>query len=147
MSKSTKYFELFSALRAGSDKGVSPDALMKATGFNAGALAVYIHALRNQFGAVIESVRNGRSVVAYRLTNADAVKITAARKPRTVTAKATKPTKRGTAAVRKTPAVRVARVVKTTKVDDGSIPVLDADLDIAEIGANELDDIRHSLGI
>jgi hypothetical protein len=144
MSKSTKYFELFSALRAGGDKGVSPDALMKATGFNSGALAVYIHALRNQFGAVIESVRNGRNVVAYRLTNADEVKITAARKPRTVTAKATKAPK---AKATKTPAVRVARVVKTTKVDDGSIPVLDADLDIAEIGANELDDIRHSLGI
>lgn len=148
MSKSTKYFDLFSALRAGGDKGVSPAALQKATGFNQGALAVYIHALRHQFGAVIESVRNGRTVVAYRLTNADEVKITAARKPRTVTAKATKAAKPAKATkVAKTPAVRVARVVKTTKVDDGSIPVLDADLDIAEIGASELDDIRHSLGI
>lgn len=145
MAKSTKYFELFSALRAGGDKGVSPAALMKATGFNSGALAVYIHALRNQFGAVIESVRNGRNVVAYRLTNADEVKITAARKTRTIT----KTTKKVKTVKAKTPAVRVARVVKTTPTvkDDGSVPTLDADLDISEIGASELDDIRHSLGI
>jgi hypothetical protein len=148
MSKSTKYFELFSALRAGGDKGVSPAALQKATGFNQGALAVYIHALRHQFGAVIESVRNGRTVTAYRLTNADEVTITAARKPRTTTAKAAKPAK--AAKAKNNTALRTARVVKTTpvsKVDDGSIPCLDADLDIAEIGASELDDIRHSLGI
>jgi hypothetical protein len=145
MSKSTKYFDLFSALKAGGDKGVSPAALQKATGFNQGALAVYIHALRHQFGAVIESVRNGRTVTAYRLTNADEVTITAARKPRTVKAKAVKKTAPKKA--RTNSIMRTATVTKTTKVDDGSIPVLDADLDIAEIGASELDDIRHSLGI
>lgn len=145
MAKSTKYFDLFSALRAGGDKGVSPEALQKATGFTSGALAVYIHALRTKFGAQIESVRNGRTVTAYRLTNADSVTITAARKKRTVTAKA-KPAKAKAKAK-----VAVARVVKTAKApvarEDGSIPVLDADLDIAEIGSSELDDIRHSLGI
>lgn len=150
MAKSTKYFDLFSALRAGGDKGVSPEALQKATGFNQGALAVYIHALRHQFGAVIESVRNGRSVVAYRLTNADEVKITAARKPRVVTkTKKAAPKKQARVGVPGRiikPAVRTAHIVKTTKVEDGSIPVID-DLDICEIGANELDDIRHSLGI
>ena len=96
MSKSTKYFDLFSALKAGGAKGVSPESLQKTLDFTPGALAVYIHALRNKFGAVIESVRNGRTVVAYRLTNADEVKITAARKPRTVKgkpAKAAKPAK------------------------------------------------------
>jgi antitoxin (DNA-binding transcriptional repressor) of toxin-antitoxin stability system len=151
MSKATKYFELFSALRAGGDKGVSPAALQKATGFNQGALAVYIHALRHQFGAVIESVRNGRTVTAYRLTNADelASKILPTRKPRTIKAKAK--TSKAPTQPRKGSILRTAKVEKVTKApiarDDGSIPVLDADLDIAEIGASELDDIRHSLGI
>lgn len=146
MSKSTKYFELFSALKAGGDKGVSPAALQKATGFNQGALAVYIHALRHQFGAVIESVRNGRTVTAYRLTNADAVAITAARKPRTVKAKAK-------TAAKKSAAMRTVKVVKTTQAvsgrntHNGIVAVPDPDLDITEIGASELDDIRHSLGI
>jgi hypothetical protein len=147
MSKSTKYFELFSALRAGGDKGVSPAALQKATGFNQGALAVYIHALRHQFGAVIESVRNGRTVTAYRLTNADEVTITASRKPRTLKTKAKASAKKPVKMKTVKPTLRTAQIVKTSKVDDGSIPVLDADLDIAEIGASELDDIRHSLGI
>ena len=151
MSKSTKYFELFSALRAGGDKGVSPASLQKATGFNSGALAVYIHALRHQFGAQIESVRNGRTVVAYRLTNADALAsvILPTRKPRTVKAKAK--TVKAPTQPRKNSILRTAKVEKVTKTpvarEDGSVPCLDADLDIAEIGANELDDIRHSLGI
>jgi biotin operon repressor len=144
---STKYYDLFSALKAGGDKGVSPAALMKALDFSTSALAVYIHALRHKFGAQVDSVRNGRTVTAYKLTNIAEMEkvILPTRKPRTVKAKATKAPK---AKATKTTAVRVARVVKTAKVrDDGSIPVLDADLDIAEIGASELDDIRHSLGI
>lgn len=146
---STKYFDLFSALKAGGDKGVSPAALQKALDFSVSALAVYIHALRHKFGAQVESVRNGRTVTAYRLTNIAEMEkvILPTRKPRTTKAKVAKPAK----AVKKTTAVRTARVVKSTKApkvrDDGSIPVLDADLDIAEIGSSELDDIRHSLGI
>lgn len=142
MSKSTKYFELFSALKAGGDKGVSPDSLQKATGFNQGALAVYIHALRHKFGAVIESVRNGRTVVAYRLTNPDEVKITAARKPRTVRGKTAKAKAK----------VAVARVTKTVKTkapkpvkEDGIVDV--SDLEISEYNDTDLADIRQSLGI
>lgn len=147
MSKSTKYFDLFSALKAGGDKGVTPESLMKATGFNQGALAVYIHALRHKFGAVIESVRNGRNIVAYRLTNADEVKITAARKPRTVKNAKPKVAKPVKAKAKKTVVARVTKTVKTPIVQDGSIPVLDADLDITEYTDNDLADIRNSLGI
>jgi biotin operon repressor len=145
--KSTKYFVMFTALKSNGGKGVSPEALQKATGFNQGALAVYIHALRHQFGAEIESVRNGRTVVAYRLMNADALAsvILPTRKPRSTNKKLVGKTP----VPRKGTTMRTTRVVKTTvvKENDGSIPVLDPDLDIAEIGANELDDIRHSLGI
>lgn len=145
MSKSTKYFELFSALRAGGDKGVTPEALRKATGFNEGALAVYIHALRHKFGAVIESVRNGRSIVAYRLTNADQVNITAARKPRSTTKVVTKTPKTKTAKKSK---VAVARVVKTTKKATNNEGIVDvSDLEIQEYNDADLADIRQSLGI
>ena len=95
MSKTTKYFDLFSALKAGGDKGVSPESLAQALGFTTGALAVYIHALRHKFGAQIESVRNGRTVVNYRLVNIAEMEaaISPNRKPRTTKAKATKTAK------------------------------------------------------
>ena len=44
----TKYFDLFSALKAGGDKGVTPESLTKALEFSMGSLAVYIHALRHK---------------------------------------------------------------------------------------------------
>lgn len=144
MSKSTKYFDLYSALKAGGDKGVSPAALQKATGFNQGALAVYIHALRHNFGAKIDSVRDGRTVTAYRLTNAEALAsvILPTRKTRAITKKAKAPlhARKGI--------LRTAKVVKTTAVnEDGSVPVLDPDLDITEYTDSDLADIRQSLGI
>jgi hypothetical protein len=151
MSKTTKYFELFSALKAGGDKGVTPDALAKSLHFTTGALAVYIHALRHKFGAVIESVRNGRTVVAYRLVNVAEMEaaITPNRKPRT-----TKATKAPKAKATKTPKVKAkakakvkAAPVKTKVRDDGPVEVLDEDLDIAEITDRELNDIRDQLGI
>lgn len=143
--KHTKYFDLFSALKAGGDKGVSPDSLQKTLSFTSGALAVYIHALRNKFGAQIESVRNGRTVTAYRLTNIAEMEksILPTRKPRTSKAKARK----SIAVARVTKVTKAPKTVKKTVVDDGSIPVLDADLDISEITDNDLADIRHSLGI
>lgn len=153
MAKSTKYFELFSALKAGADKGVSPETLQKATGFNQGALAVYIHALRHKFGAVIESVRNGRTIVSYRLTNAAELesKILPTRKPRTSTVakKAKTPAKaaKKSAVVARVTRVSKAAAKKTVAVEDGSVPCLDSDMDITEITDHDLADIRHSLGI
>jgi antitoxin (DNA-binding transcriptional repressor) of toxin-antitoxin stability system len=140
MSKSTKYFELFTALKSSGANGVSPDTLQKATGFNQGALAVYIHALRHKFGAKIDSIRDGRTVVGYRLTNADelAAKILPTRKPRTVKAKAVKS---------KVSPLRAARVVKTTKTANKEGIVDVSDLEISEYTDNDLADIRQSLGI
>lgn len=142
MSKSTKYFDLFSALRAGGDKGVSPADLQKATGFNQGALAVYIHALRHQFGAQIDSVRNGRTVTAYRLTNADALASTIlpTRKLRVSKPKAVK-------SVKAAPCKGiVGSVTKTVKAErEGIVDV--SDLEISEYNDSDLADIRQSLGI
>jgi biotin operon repressor len=152
MSKTTKYFDLFSALKAGGDKGVTPDALAKSLNFTTGALAVYIHALRHKFGAVIESVRNGRTVVSYRLVNVAEMEaaISPNRKPRTTKAKKAAPAKATKATKTKVKAKKAAKAapVKKTKVrDDGPVEVLDADLEIAEITDRELADIRDQLGI
>ena len=148
MSKTTKYFDLFSALKAGGDKGVSPEALCESLGFSEGMLAVYIHALRTKFGAQVESIRNGRKVSRYCLANiAEMDKaISPNRKPR----------------VSKTPAkavvTKVARVSKTAKKvlkgkkvrvrddEDAMAPVLD-DMSITEYGSDEMADIRAQLGI
>jgi len=157
MSKTTKYFDLFSALKAGGDKGVTPEALAKSLSFTTGALAVYIHALRHKFGAQIESVRNGRTVTLYRLVNIAEMEavITPNRKPRTTKAKAaaTKTKAKATKATRVTKTVKTKKIKAAPKVkakaknEDGPVEVLDADLDIAEITDRELDDIRSQLGI
>jgi len=155
MSKTTKYFDLFSALKAGGDKGVTPESLAKTLNFTTGALAVYIHALRHKFGAQIESVRNGRTVVSYRLVNVAEMEaaITPNRKPRTTKAAKAAPKAKATKVAKvtktvKTKKVKAAPKVKAkTKREDGPVEVLDADLDIAEITDRELDDIRSQLGI
>lgn len=138
---STKYFDLFSALKAGGTKGVTPESLTKALKFSGASLAVYVHALRHKFGADIESVRNGRKVVAYRLLNIAEMEkaISPNRKPRTVKAKK---------------ATKTARVVTTTpkatkaprKTKTGILPVIE-DTTITEIDTADLDDIKSQLGI
>lgn len=153
MAKTTKYFELFSALKAGGDKGVTPEALASALGFKIGALAVYIHALRHKFGANIESVRNGRTVTLYRLVNVAEMEavISPNRKPRTTKEKAIKP-KTVKAKPKAAKRVKTATVTRTTsakksKVRDGIVPVLDEDMDILEVTDRELADIASSLGL
>jgi biotin operon repressor len=146
MSKSTKYFELFTALKAGGERGASPPALQKATGFNQGALAVYIHALRTKFGCQIESVRNGRTVVAYRLINGDALEgvITPARKKRASVAKKSKTIAKKVA---RAPKKALRTVTVTKKSDTGIVEVPDRDMEITEYGDRELMDIQAQLGI
>ena len=139
---STKYFDLFSALKAGGTKGVTPESLTKALNFSGASLAVYIHALRHKFGAQIESVRNGRTVVAYRLLNIAEMEkvISPNRKPRTVKAKKITKTARVVTTTPKKP-TKSSRKTKT-----GILPVIE-DTSITEIDTADLDDIKSQLGI
>lgn len=138
---STKYFDLFSALKAGGTKGVTPDSLTKTLKFSGASLAVYIHALRHKFGAQIESVRNGRTVVAYRLLNIAEMEkaISPNRKPRT--AKVKKITKTARVVTTASKAPKASRKTKT-----GILPVIE-DTSITEIDTADLDDIKSQLGI
>lgn len=150
MSKSTKitkYFQLYSALKSGKN-GVSPEALCETLGFTEGMLAVYIHALRNKFGAVVESVRNGRKVTAYRITNIEEMDkvITANRKPRGPNKNAsTKAIKSVTVA--RTAKTKAPKKSKRVRDDEDSMaPVLD-DTSYTEINDSDLADIKAQLGI
>lgn len=124
---------LFTMMKDGSK--VPVEKMLKTLNVKQGSVMCLISALRNDFGAEIETERDGRKVLSYQLTNADKVKI---------------PTK--TAKVKAKPAAKVA-VVKTKAtvakkskavVDDGSIPTLE----IEEIDNDaELASLKAELGL
>jgi hypothetical protein len=144
-SNTTNYFDLFTALKVGGAKGVSPKSLLKTLKFSPGSLAVYIHALRHKFGAEIESVRDGRNVTAYRLVNIATcekkIPSTDGRMKKAVVVTKKKKKKKVIAAIPTKKSVVAKNVV--TINDDGEIPILDPH----EMHDNELADIRMSLGI
>ncbi len=127
MANATQNFRLISLLKAG-DK-VSKETIAKTLGVSDVSVPVYIHELKRLFKANIESVYNGRRVVAYKLINRDIVVPQFRRNNSTPT-----PTKKSLVKVE-------------AKVDDGSVPVPDKDLEIAEITDREFSDIRSSLGV
>lgn len=99
---------------------------------------VFICILRRDFGAEIETERDGRKVTAYRLTNADAIASKMVLAPKAAKTKAPKVI-----------ATKVAKVtVAKTKaaIDDGSVPVID-DLSVTEIDDRELSDLKQQLGL
>ena len=122
---------LFTLMKDG--KPVPVEKMIKTLNVKQGSIMCLISALRNDFGAEIETVRDGRKVLSYQLTNADKVKI---------------PTK-----VTKTKAAKVARVsvtkTKTTvarsseKVVSDEIPTLE----IEEVSDAELDSLKAELGL
>lgn len=100
---------------------------------------VFICILRRDFGAEIETERDGRKVTAYRLTNADALASKMVIAPKAAKTKAPKVI-----------ATKVATKVAATKtkavIDDGSVPVID-DLSVTEIDDRELSDLKQQLGL
>lgn len=103
---------------------------------------VFICILRRDFGADIETERDGRKVTAYRLTNADALASKMVIAPTASKAVKTK--------APKVIATKVATKVAVTKtkavIDDGSVPVID-DLSVTEIDDRELSDLKQQLGL
>jgi hypothetical protein len=148
--KSTKYFVLFNLLKSSGKKGASPAACAKEMGFAPNSVAPYIHALRNKFGAKIDSVREGRMVVKYVLTNADEVKLTQAGNKRGRKAKAvTVTTNTLKVKVKATKPVKVKKSAKKPVVADIEAPAVapDSDLTVTEFSDRELLDLREQLGI
>jgi len=118
-------------------KPVAVENMLKTLDVKQGSIMCLISALRNDFGAEIETVRDGRKVLTYQLLNADKVKI-----PTKVAkvAKAAKP-KATKVAVSRTKAT-VSR--KATAVADADIPTLD----VQEIDSDaELASLKAELGL
>ena len=113
---------------------VPVESMLKTLDVKQGSIMCLISALRNDFGAKIETVRDGRKVLTYQLLNADKVKIP------TKVAKVAKP-KAAKVAVLKTKST-VSR--KATKVADADIPTLD----VEEIDSDvELASLKAELGL
>ena len=113
---------------------VPVESMLKTLNVKQGSIMCLISALRNDFGAEIETVRDGRKVLTYQLLNADKVKIP------TKVAKVAKP-KAAKVAVLKTKST-VSR--KATKVADADIPTLD----VEEIDSDaELASLKAELGL
>lgn len=143
-----KMIEVFNMMKSG--KAVDFDKMVDTLGCKPVTAMVLICALRRDCGAEIESIRDGRKVVAYRLDNADAIatKMIAGAKS-SKTAKVAKPAKTKTVAARKVATATSTKAAKTkaAAVDDGSVPVLDSNLEISEISEREFDDIKSQLGL
>ena len=123
---------LYTLMQSG--KPVSVDVMIKTLVVKQGSIMCLISALRNDFGAEIETVRDGRKVLSYQLMNADKVKI-----PTKV--KAAKAPKVARVAVSKTKTT-VSR--KSTAVDNPDIPTLD----VEEIDSDaELASLKAELGL
>ena len=134
---SSKIQALHALMQSGSK--VSLDKMMQTLGIKQGSVMCLISALRNDFGAQIETERDGRKVLSYQMTNADKVVITSKK-----TAKTPKVAKTLKVKATKTKTV-VSR--KAAKDDEFDVPTLDADLDITEVSDAELADLRNQLGL
>lgn len=115
---------------------------------------VLICALRRDFDAQIESVRDGRKVIAYRLDNAAALatKMVAKVKSPKVKAQKSALSKALSKPASKVAVAKVQKSVKSKKAsspreDEFDVPTLDADLSVSEVTDSELADLRHQLGL
>lgn len=132
---SRKMIEVYEMLKDG--KPFKFDTLVSRLGCKPVTAMVLICALRRDCGAEIETIRDGRKVESYQLTNAADI---AAKMTGKVKSVATKTPKAAKVAVLKTKTtVRKSKVV----VDDGSVPTAD----IEEVSGDELASLKAELGL
>lgn len=132
---SSRHLELFTMLKSG--KSVTVEAMQTALKIKSNSIMVLVYQLRTHLGGDIDSERDGRKVVSYRLNNASALEsklanVKTGRKPKAA----------------KTPKVAVLKTKtkvskpKATAADD-SIPTLD----VEEVGDDELASLKAELGL
>jgi hypothetical protein len=78
MSKQIQAFKLYQLLR--SDLQIPTERIATELGVNVKSVPVYINKLKEQFKANIESIRKGKKVIAYKILNADQIRIQEFRK-------------------------------------------------------------------
>jgi hypothetical protein len=125
MAKQTQYHKLFMLLK-GAPNGMSKEDLGKAMGIAPVSVPVYIFELKKQFKCEIESIRNGKAVVAYKITNGDKAKVPEFRRGSSQPA---------------------PKKVAPKLAADGTVLEGDPEHDITQVGDREMADIRSALGI
>ena len=132
----TQIHVLFDLLKAAGDTGLSKPQIAKALGIKEGSVPVYFHWLKKLFKAEVNTKKQGRQIVSYSLINVD--KIVIPQPKRNKAQKITKP-------------IKITKLSKsskkTEKVVTDEVPTLDADMKITNIGDNEFNDIKASLGL
>ena len=78
MAKQTQTFRLYELLKSG--KEISTRVLADTLSIKDASVPVYIHEMKDQFKADIESIRDGRRVTGYKLLNAAKIKVPEFRK-------------------------------------------------------------------
>ena len=119
---------LFTMMQSG--KPVSVESMIKTLDVKQGSIMCLISALRNDFGAEVETVRDGRKVLSYQLLNADKVKIP------TKVAKVAKAPKATKVAVLKTKTtVSRKAAAATDEVPTLDVQEIDSDAELASLKA------------
>jgi len=163
MSNSTQAHNLYNLLVAAGTTGVTRADIAVHLGVSEGSVPVYIFGLKKFFSAEIDNIKDGRKVVAYKLTNASDIEVPSHRLYRrndngavvlsNPNTSVTKPVNATKTKMTKAAKKKAAKVVSVTKpkskkiVDDGDIAILDKDLEISEFTDAELNDIRSTLGL
>jgi hypothetical protein len=136
--KNTQLKNLTNILAAAGAKGLSPSEISSALRISLASAPVYVFGLKQKCKAEIDTIKEGKRVVAYVLKNPDSVvDHSDGRRSRTVTKKMT---------VKKLATKTVAKTAVKAAVVKEKPQILDKDLDIG-ISEREFSDIRSSLGL
>jgi hypothetical protein len=131
---SPKILNTFELLKSG--KSVNFEDMVAALEVKPVTAMVFICALRKDFGAEIDTERDGRKVISYKLNNAAEIAPSMVLKT-----KASKPVKKV-----KAPVVKTRKTV--TRVSSSSdVPTIDSEFDVSEVSDAELADIKNQLGL
>jgi len=138
---SQKILNTYELLKSG--KSVDFQSMVDALGVKPVTAMVFVCALRFDFGAEIETERDGRKVKSYRLTNAADIASSMVLKP-----KAAATPKAAKTVVAKTKAPKVKATKTVTRVSKSSeSPNIDSEFDVSEVTDAELADLKLQLGL
>ena len=131
-SPSNRIIQIYNIMKDG--KSVKFEAIVKAIGAKPITAMVYISDMRTFFGAEFEATRDGRKVIAYRLTNA-----------KDLAPKMVKGVK--TVAAPKAAKTKITTVTKKVKQPLKKKEAVLDELDINEVTDKELDDLKIQMGL
>lgn len=136
INPSVSMLTLWGLLKSG--KPVDFEDIVKAVGQKRNSVMVLICTMRFDFGAEIETEREGRKVKTYKLLNPDVVAPRMVAKAKPAKVKAVKAVKAVSVTQTKTTTSRKSKVVDESAIED---------FGVEEISDNELADLKEQLGI